>query len=68
MWPDTGQGVSGPRARIVQGLLQAQGYRLTLDGIFGPNTAAAVREFQTQRGIGVDGIVGPHTMAALIQP
>jgi hypothetical protein len=68
MWPDTGQGATGPRARIVQALLQAHGYELTADGIFGPNTAAAVRAFQAAKGLGVDGIVGSHTMAALIQP
>jgi N-acetylmuramoyl-L-alanine amidase len=35
------------------------------DGIFGPRTAAALREFQRNLAIGEDGIVGHDTMKAL---
>ena len=35
------------------------------DRTFGPETEAAVREFQERADIGVDGIVGPETRAAL---
>lgn len=35
------------------------------DGIFGPNTKAAVEQFQTDSSIAVDGIVGPETWGAL---
>ena len=38
---------------------------LVVDGIFGPNTAFAVREHQRRKGLVVDGIVGPATWAAL---
>lgn len=37
------------------------------DGIFGPRTEAAVREFQRNAGIAADGVLGPATRAALIQ-
>ncbi len=37
-----------------------------LDGIWGRQTAAAVREFQAKNGLDVDGIVGPLTLAALL--
>lgn len=35
------------------------------DGIFGPNTRAAVMAFQKKKGLAVDGIVGPNTWGAL---
>jgi N-acetylmuramoyl-L-alanine amidase len=37
------------------------------DGIFGPNTAGAVKEFQRNAGVTIDGISGPHTLAALVR-
>lgn len=36
-----------------------------LDGIWGRQTIAAVRAFQTSKGLDADGIVGPLTIAAL---
>ena len=36
-----------------------------VDGIFGPNTEAAVRRLQQSQGIAVDGIVGPETRGAI---
>lgn len=36
-----------------------------VDGIFGPDTQSAVREFQSNAGLTVDGVVGMDTVAAL---
>ena len=39
---------------------------LIADGIFGPITDEAVRDFQRSRNLATDGIVGPKTWAALL--
>ncbi len=36
-----------------------------IDGVVGPKTRAAIREFQRARGLSVDGVAGPRTQAAL---
>src|SRR5271167_3332190 len=54
----------GSQGRQVKLLQQALG-GIKVDGIFGPETEAAVRTFQESRGLTVDGIVGPLTAASL---
>ena len=65
-WPLVRQDDQQHPVQTLQYLLRARGHTLTVDGIFGPGTAAAVRAFQQQKGLAVDGIVGPITWSALI--
>lgn len=61
------RGDRGEAVRLLQSLLQAKGYTLEADGIFGPATEIAVKAFQTAAHLSVDGIVGPNTWSALSQ-
>ena len=63
------QGSSGEAVRTIQTKLQRWGYYDgAIDGIFGSETTAAVKEFQRKNGLAVDGIVGPRTLDALGMP
>lgn len=59
-------GSSGDAVRGVQTQLRWQGWRLAVDGTFGPQTARRVRDFQTARRLPSDGIVGPDTWKVLV--
>ena len=48
-WPLVRQGDQEHPVQTLQYLLRARGHNLTVDGIFGPATDAAVRAFQQQR-------------------
>jgi peptidoglycan hydrolase-like protein with peptidoglycan-binding domain len=65
-WPQISQGAKEHPVPTLQYLLRARGRTVTVDGIFGPRTDAAVRAFQREKGLAVDGIVGPDTWGALI--
>ncbi|GAB1541538.1 hypothetical protein NUACC21_42090 [Scytonema sp. NUACC21] len=58
-------GSSGNSVRVLQRLLVSNGYFVRIDGSFGALTEAAVRAFQSGRGLNPDGIVGPRTWAEL---
>jgi len=61
------KGNEGPAVATLQFLLNTvHGAALAEDGIFGPRTETAVRDFQAGFGLGVDGIVGRHTWTALL--
>lgn len=60
-------GARGPSVQLLQLALNRAGAgTLSLDGVFGPSTRAAVTEFQRQRGLEPDGVVGTRTTAALM--
>jgi peptidoglycan hydrolase-like protein with peptidoglycan-binding domain len=65
-WPLVRQGDQHHPVRTLQYLLRARGHNPAVDGIFGPVTDAAVRDFQQRNGLAVDGIVGSKTWSALI--
>lgn len=56
-------GSRGESVKWLQWVLKAKGYDLTVDGIFGPKTETAVKQFQTD--VFVDGIVGKLTLEKL---
>jgi peptidoglycan hydrolase-like protein with peptidoglycan-binding domain len=65
-WPLVRQRAQGYPVPSLQYLLGARGHSVAVDGIFGPQTEAAVRTLQKALQITVDGIVGPVTWQALI--
>jgi peptidoglycan hydrolase-like protein with peptidoglycan-binding domain len=66
-WPLVAPGANGERVVAIQYLLnQRIGAHLTVDGKFGKQTEAAVRDFQKKFKLTVDGKVGTQTWAALI--
>lgn len=58
-------GNRGADVLAIQHLLINSGHSAPTTGVFDTATTAAVRAFQTAKGLGVDGIVGPQTWAAL---
>jgi hypothetical protein len=55
----------GARGDLVKEIQKKVGVAAAnVDGVFGPGTEAAVRQFQRDKGMVPDGIVGPQTWAA----
>lgn len=59
------RGARGEAVRAIQKLLRRHGHSVGIDGVFGPQTEAAVRAFQRGKGLLADGVVGPQTRSAL---
>ena len=58
--------MTGPEIRKLQQRLAALGYDTGgIDGILGPATKRALKQFQAAHGLAADGVVGPATKAAL---
>lgn len=71
--PPMGRGECGEPVRLVQQALMDLGFAMPIstrkfgspDGVYGNETVAKVREFQTKYKLGLDGVVGRQTMAKL---
>lgn len=62
-----GEGNKGPRVRRIQQSLRELGYHLSVDGVYGPETARMVELFQKRHGIKVTGRVGLSTYVKLVR-
>ena len=58
--PTLRRGARGDLVKAIQTRVQ-----LNPDGVFGPRTEAAIRQFQRDHGLVPDGIVGPKTWALI---
>jgi peptidoglycan hydrolase-like protein with peptidoglycan-binding domain len=64
--PTISLGATGEAVRRLQrALRRTPNLGLVVDGVFGPATDAAVKQFQQGAGLVADGIVGPLTWGAL---
>lgn len=60
-------GANNATVKTLQLLLNGKNSaKLDIDGIFGEKTLAAVKAYQTKKGLGVDGIVGINTWTSLL--
>lgn len=68
MFAVTSPYMRGNDIRYFQGAMNAkrfQGTPVSVDGIYGPDTAVVVKDFQQSHGLTPDGIVGPLTLSAM---
>lgn len=54
----------GSDVRTWQKRMRARGWRIKVDGAYGPRSEQVCRAFQAEKGLVVDGIVGPVTWGA----
>ncbi|RII20349.1 Murein hydrolase activator NlpD precursor [Streptomyces sp. YIM 130001] len=65
-WPSLDPGASGRTVVALQHLMTKRGYELEADGAYGSASVAAVKKFQSARGLVADGQVGPRTWPVLV--
>jgi len=66
--PTLREGDRGFQVKRAQRLLNEKpGIQIAADGIFGPETKAAVVKFQRRRNLRANGVIGPRTWAALLK-
>ena len=59
--------LTGQDVVAIQRALHRAGYRVGVDGHYGPQTEVAVAGFQRTKGLYPDGVVGPRTWNALVR-
>ncbi|MFD1927588.1 peptidoglycan DD-metalloendopeptidase family protein [Sporosarcina siberiensis] len=64
-WNNSFTNAVDPEVTQIQSMLFQVGYKIGVDGIYGPATKSAVKSFQKASGLVVDGIAGRLTIAAL---
>ena len=60
-------GSKGAYAKWVQKRLNAKGYNIKVDGVFGSKSVAALKKYQKAKGLTVDGVCGYTTVYELIK-
>ena len=61
------KGAEGNITYLIQAMLVCHSFNINADGIFGPATENAVKEFQSRNGLSADGIVGKNTFNKLFK-
>ncbi len=57
--------LSAGQLQLVQRRLRDAGHSISVDGVWGPETASAVREFQQERNLSVTGRLDTNTLSEL---
>jgi peptidoglycan hydrolase-like protein with peptidoglycan-binding domain len=65
-WPVIGIGYNAHPVKTLQYLLRARGHTVAVDGVFGAQTDAAVKAFQSEKGLSATGSVNQNTWTVLI--
>ncbi|MDX2674066.1 peptidoglycan-binding protein [Streptomyces fimicarius] len=65
-WSRIDPGASGATVVVIQRLMTRRGHTLVADGQYGSVSVAAVKRFQSSKGLVADGQVGPATWPVLV--